>query len=62
MINKKIKLIVEKTHTGFSGYSNDYPIFTTGKTIEELTNNAFEALDLFFNKDNVNLTIIFEYK
>jgi len=60
-MNKKIKLIVEKTHTGFSGYSNDYPIFTTGKRIEELTNNTFEAFDLFFDGDT-NITILFEYK
>ena len=54
--NKKIKLIVEKTDTGFSAFSNDYPIFTTGKTIPELTNNALEAANLYFEDDNTNLT------
>ncbi len=54
--NKKIKLIVEKTDTGFSAFSNDYPIFTTGRTIPELTNNALEAANLYFEDNNVKLT------
>jgi len=54
--NKKIRLIVEKTDTGFSAFSNDYPIFTTGKTIPELTNNALEAANLYFEDNNVKLT------
>ena len=54
--NKKIKLIIEKTDTGFSAFSNDYPIFTSGRTIPELTNNALEAASLYFEDDNVNLT------
>ncbi|MCB0803068.1 MAG: XRE family transcriptional regulator [Flavobacteriales bacterium] len=54
--NKKIKLIVEKTETGFSAYSDDKPIFTTGKTIPELLNNAFEAYQLFLEDEKVTLT------
>lgn len=45
---KKILMTVEKTKTGFSAYSDNYSIFTTGKTIPELINNAFEAAELFF--------------
>lgn len=45
---KKIKIIVEKTETGFSAYSEEYPIFTTGRTIPELINNALEATQLNF--------------
>ena len=41
--NKKIKMIVEKTDTGFSAFSEDYPIYTTGRTIPELIDNALEA-------------------
>jgi len=48
---KKIKIIVEKTKTGFSAYSEDYPIFTTGRTIPELINNALEATQLNFEED-----------
>ncbi|RLD41570.1 MAG: XRE family transcriptional regulator, partial [Bacteroidetes bacterium] len=29
-IKKKVKIIVEKTETGFSAYSEEFPIFTTG--------------------------------
>jgi len=46
--NKKIKIIVEKTDTGFSAYSEEYPIFTTGRTVPELFINAFEAVQLYF--------------
>ena len=53
---KKIKLTVEKTNTGFSAFTNDYPIFTTGRTIPELIDNAFEAANLYFEEDNIELT------
>lgn len=52
---KQLKMIVEKTDTGFSAYSVDYPIFTTGKTIPELINNAFEAAELHFEDDPISL-------
>jgi hypothetical protein len=48
---KKIKIIVEKTKTGFSAYSEEYPIYTTGRTIPELINNAFEATQLNFENE-----------
>lgn len=48
MDKKKIVLTVEKTNTGFSAYSEEYPIFTTGKSIPELINNAYEATELHF--------------
>ena len=54
-MRKKIKMIVEKTDTGFSAYSEDYPIFTTGKTIPELINNAYEAAQLFFEEENMKI-------
>ncbi len=53
---KKIKLIVEKTDTGFSAYSNDLPIFTTGRTIPELFDNALEAGNLYFEDSRLELT------
>jgi predicted RNase H-like HicB family nuclease len=54
-MNKKIKMIVEKTDTGFSAFSEDYPIYTTGRTIPELIDNAFEAANLFFEEDNIRI-------
>ena len=52
---KKISIIVEKTDTGFSAYSNDYPIFTTGRTIPELIDKAFEATNLYFQDDKIEV-------
>ncbi len=50
-LKKKIKIIVEKTNSGFSAYSEEYPIFTTGRTIPELINNALEATQLNFENE-----------
>lgn len=55
MDKKKIILTVEKTNTGFSAFSADYPIFTTGKSIPELINNAYEATELYFEEENVKI-------
>ena len=48
--------MVEKTDTGFSAYSTEYPIFTTGKTITELMNNSLEAANLNFEEENIIIT------
>ncbi|NOX84598.1 MAG: XRE family transcriptional regulator [Chlorobi bacterium] len=50
-LKKKLKMIIEKTDTGFSAYSEDYPIYTTGKTVPELMNNAYEAVQLYFDNE-----------
>jgi predicted RNase H-like HicB family nuclease len=55
--NKKIKITVEITETGFSAYSEDYPIYTTGKTIIELQNNAIEATQMYFDEQAEKVTI-----
>jgi predicted RNase H-like HicB family nuclease len=49
-------MLVEKTDTGFSAFAVDYPIFTTGKTIPELFNNALEAIALYFEEENIPIT------
>ena len=66
-LTKKILMTVEKTDTGFSAYSEKYPIFTTGKTIVELLDNALEATNLFFedkktsvSRDNLKFEIDFK--
>jgi predicted RNase H-like HicB family nuclease len=51
--NKKIKMILEKTDTGFSAFSENYPIYTTGRTIPELMENALEAANLCFEDEHV---------
>jgi len=55
MDKKKIILTVEKTNTGFSAFSEDFPIFTTGKSIPDLINNTYEATELYFEEENVKL-------
>lgn len=54
---KKIKLIVEKTKTGFSAFAVDYAIFSSGKTISQLMENALEACNLYFEEANESLTM-----
>lgn len=54
--NKKITMTVEKTDTGFSAFSDTYSIYTTGRTIPELINNAFEAAELCLEDERVQLT------
>ncbi len=50
----------KKTDTGFSAFSEDYPIFTTGKTISELMDNALEATNLYFEDENIKFEIDFQ--
>jgi predicted RNase H-like HicB family nuclease len=49
-------MIVERTDTGFSAFSEDYPIYTTGRTITELLDNAFEAAILYFEDEHVQIS------
>jgi len=48
---KKIEMIVEKTRTGYSAYAKKYPVYTTGKTLDELKINMLEALSLNFEEE-----------
>ncbi|MBW6492436.1 MAG: hypothetical protein K0B15_14730 [Lentimicrobium sp.] len=52
-LKKTIKIIVEKTATGFSAYSEEYPIYTSGRTVPELLNNAYEAVQLYYEDQYV---------
>lgn len=49
-------MIVEKTDTGFSAYSVDYPIFTTGKSVTDLISNSYEAVNLYYEDQKINIT------
>lgn len=47
---KKLKVIVEKTNTGYSAYLPDVPgIASVGDTFSELRENIKEAIDLFLD-------------
>jgi predicted RNase H-like HicB family nuclease len=51
------QMIVEKTKTGFSTYSPDFPVFTTGGSKGELVKNAVEAFNLWFEDEGQVLCI-----
>lgn len=55
-IREKIRMIVEKTDTGFSAYSVDYPIYTMGKSVTDLINNTYEAANLYYEDQEINIT------
>lgn len=43
----KIEVIVEKTKTGYSAYTEKFPVYSVGKSLEELKANLLEALNLY---------------
>lgn len=49
---KKIVVIIEKTDTGFSAYSEVYPIYTTAASVNKLLENTNEAFTLYFEDKN----------
>jgi hypothetical protein len=53
----KIDMIVERTKTGYSAYAEHYPVYTAGKTLDELKGQIVEALNLFFEKDGQSVTV-----
>ncbi|PWT98580.1 MAG: XRE family transcriptional regulator [Bacteroidetes bacterium] len=46
----KIKINIEKTHTGYSAFAERYPVATTGKDLIKLKKNIVDALNLYFEK------------
>jgi predicted RNase H-like HicB family nuclease len=46
---KKLTILIEKTETGYSAYSKDYPVYTVGDNLGELKFNILEALNLYFD-------------
>jgi predicted RNase H-like HicB family nuclease len=48
---EKIAVIIEKTNTGFSAYSNEHPVFSTGASMAELIDNCIEAFILYFEDE-----------
>ncbi len=55
-LKNKIDIVIEKTKTGFSAYSEDHAIFTTARTIPELIGNTVEAATLFFEDEKKTIT------
>jgi len=55
-LKKKVRFIVEKTDTGFSAYSEDYPVYTTGSSFTEILKNGVEAMNLFLSEQDYQIT------
>lgn len=55
---KNIVVIIEKTDTGFSAYAKDYPLSTTGITMNDLIDNIIEAFSLYFEEIKFNPAMI----
>lgn len=47
---KKLKIIVEKTSTGYSAYADRYPVYSTGSSVKELKKNIAEAFNFYFEE------------
>jgi predicted RNase H-like HicB family nuclease len=52
----KIEMILEKTKSGYSAYAEKYPVYTVGKSLDQLKVNILEALNLYFEKENKSVT------
>ena len=52
---KNIVVIIEKTDTGFSAYSKDYPVYTTGESMNKLIDNTCEAFSLYFENTRFDI-------
>ena len=50
-MNMKIEMNIERTRTGYSAYATKFPVFTVGKSLEELKANILEAVNLYLEED-----------
>lgn len=54
---RKIKLVIERTGTGYSAYADKYAVYSVGTNIQELKTNMVEALNLYFEESNTSVTV-----
>ena len=52
----KIEIIVEKTRTGYSAYAEKFPVYTVGKSLEELKSNILESINLYMDRSGKTVT------
>jgi predicted RNase H-like HicB family nuclease len=55
-MDMKIEMIIERTRTGYSAYATKFPVFTVGKSLEELKNNILEAVNLYLEDQKMTVT------
>jgi len=56
ILRRKIRLVVEKTDTGFSAFCVDYSVYTTGHSFTELLGHAVEAINLYLSDKDARVT------
>lgn len=52
-VRKKIPVVIEKTNTGFSAFVRELNVFTTACSIPELNKNLIEALNLYYEDEQL---------
>lgn len=52
----RIAVLVEKTDTGFSAYCKDLNVFTAAGNVNELYANLIEALELYFEDEEMTIS------
>jgi len=53
---KRIKVIVEKTNTGFSAYCESLSVFTEAPSVNQLYEALIEALNFYYEEEGVKIT------
>lgn len=57
----KISVLIEKSNTGFSAYSESFPVYTTAGTMNDLIDYTIEAFSLYFENEKFDASqIVFE--
>jgi hypothetical protein len=51
---KKVRVIIEKTSTGYSAYAEKLHIYTTGGNVNELLANILEAVNFYLMEKKQN--------
>ena len=54
--SKKIKVIVEKTNTGFSAYCESLCVFTEAPSVNQLYEALIEALNFYYEEEGIKIT------
>jgi len=53
---KRIKVIVEKTNTGFSAYCENLSVFTEAPSVNQLYEALIEALNFYYEEEGIKIT------
>jgi predicted RNase H-like HicB family nuclease len=51
--DEKIKVIIEKTKDGYSAYTEEFPVYTIGHSVDEIKANILEAINLYKEHNNL---------